>query len=154
MRHVDIDIKEACFDGCFSGYASVFDVKDQQNDVIKRGAFKKSIAMMQSEKILPRMLWQHDISKPIGIWKHMTEDAYGLFVRGELCLASDFARGVYALICQGAVKHLSIGYRIEKARHDSLQKAKIIEEVDLLEVSVVTFASNALARIHYVQSTH
>ena len=60
-KDFSLEVKEVTEEGIFSGYASVFDMRDYYDDVILRGAFSKSI----SEK-MPVMLWQHDSAEPIG----------------------------------------------------------------------------------------
>ncbi len=61
-----------------AGYASVFNVVDNSNDVIAPGAFKHAISGANSKKI--KLLWQHDHASPIGIINKLFEDKNGLFV--------------------------------------------------------------------------
>ena len=49
-----------------AGYASVFDNKDAQGDIVLAGAFGKNIAEKAADI---KFLWQHDPYKPIGIIK-------------------------------------------------------------------------------------
>jgi HK97 family phage prohead protease len=48
------------------GYASVFDIVDQHNDIIAKGSFAKSIELFyQGKRIV--LLWQHQFDQPIGV---------------------------------------------------------------------------------------
>ncbi|MBN9543528.1 MAG: HK97 family phage prohead protease [Alphaproteobacteria bacterium] len=63
----------------FSGYASVFNVVDQHNDIVAPGAFKKTLANNKPENI--KLLWQHNHDYPIGKIIKTTEDKKGLKLR-------------------------------------------------------------------------
>lgn len=125
-----------------SGYASVFGQADQGGDIVQAGAFRAVLA--QGRKI--KMLWQHDPAQPIGVWDTVREDAKGLFVSGRLLV--DVARGREAasLIAAGALDGLSIGYRTIRAQKDA-SGARHLHELDLWEVSLVTFPMLPQARI-------
>lgn len=147
------ELKFVAGSGTFEGYASVFHVTDSANDRVAPGAFQKSIAAARAENRLPPLLWQHDAQKPIGIWHEMFEDSHGLFVRGEL-FVDDIAqaREAYKLMKEGVVTGLSIGYRTVQSARDAKSGARILTEVELLEVSMVTFPANAMARVRHVKS--
>ena len=73
----DIDEKE----GIVSGYFASFDTIDSDNDVIRRGAFKKSIQeqgpnSQGNRKI--QHLRNHDWDRQIGKILELEEDEYGL----------------------------------------------------------------------------
>lgn len=148
-----LELKFVAGSGTFEGYASVFHVTDSANDRVVPGAFKKSIAAAQAESRLPPLLWQHDAQKPIGIWHDMFEDSHGLFVRGEL-FVDDIAqaREAYKLMREGVVTGLSIGYRTVQSERDAKSGTRLLTEVELLEVSMVTFPANTMARIRHVKS--
>lgn len=129
-------------DGFFYGYASVFDVVDLHRDSIAKGAFHKCL-----QKRLPKMLWQHDITKPIGIWHEVYETEQGLFVKGQLLLDIQAGQEAYALLKSGVVDSLSIGFRLVRARKDTKTNARVLDEVDLQEISLVTFAANQQAKV-------
>jgi hypothetical protein len=131
-------------EGLVEGYASLFDVVDLARDVVVRGAFAEAIARRGVAGI--RMLWQHDPAEPIGAWTSMAEDARGLLVRGRLNLSVARAREIHALLRQGALDGLSIGYRVERARRDRAGVRRL-ERIDLWEVSVVTFPMQPGARV-------
>lgn len=135
-------------DGVFEGYASVFDVVDQGMDVVAKGAFTKSLGSGRKVK----MLWQHDSSKVIGIWDEMREDERGLYVKGRLLKDVQLGREAMALMRAGAIDSMSIGYRTMEAVPEAGGRVRKLTEVDLFEVSVVTFPMNEAARVTDVKS--
>lgn len=148
-----LDVKFVAESGVFEGYASVFGITDSANDIIAKGAFEKSLARFQSEGRLPPLLWQHDMKEPIGAWREMYEDARGLYVKGELFTA-DIARAREALrlMRENVVTGLSIGYRVRQSHRDEKSGSRILTDVDLQEVSMVTFPANDGARVSRVKS--
>ncbi|MDR1598120.1 MAG: HK97 family phage prohead protease [Holosporales bacterium] len=131
--------------GVLEGYASVFSTVDLQNEIVQPGAFQKSLAMWQESSNFPKMLWQHDPTSPIGIWEHMAEDQYGLYVRGRLLLDVQKGREAHSLLQSGAIDGLSIGFVSKQAHMNG--KVRVLEEIDLFEVSLVTFMANPLAKV-------
>jgi hypothetical protein len=121
----------------FEGYASLFGVADGAGDVMAPGAFAKSLAHRGIERI--RMLYQHFAHEPIGVWEEIREDARGLYVRGRLTTDIERGRDVLALLKDGALNGLSIGFKTQRARRDPATGARVLIEVELWEVSVVTF---------------
>jgi uncharacterized protein len=97
------------------------------------------------------MLWQHDPAQPIGRWLAIREDARGLLVRGRLNLAVERAREIHALLKEGAVDGLSIGFRVERARRERATGLRRLERLDLWEISLVTFPMLPGARVGAVK---
>jgi HK97 family phage prohead protease len=137
-------------DGSFSGYASLFGVADLSRDMVVPGAFAKSIAERGPGGI--RMLFQHDPATPIGTWREIREDSRGLFVRGRLTTEVARAREVLALMRAGAIDGLSIGFRTVRGRTDAKTGVRKLIEVDLWEISIVTFPMLPTARISAVKA--
>ncbi len=127
-----------------SGYASVFDVEDSQNDIISKGAFKNI------EATNVKLLWQHDATKPIGIIKSLQEDDYGLRIQAEINTASAYGKEAAELIKQGAIDGLSIGFAIKSSDYQE-NGTRLIDAVDLMEVSIVTFPANKKAAIKTIE---
>lgn len=142
---VDMSIEGVENDGTFEGYASLFDRVDMSRDIVERGAFANAIAQRGAGGV--RMLFQHDPALPIGVWTSIVEDDYGLKVRGRLSTGSDKAREVRALIRDGALDGLSIGFKVVRARNDARTGIRHILQADLWEISVVTFPMQTGARI-------
>ena len=88
MNHLNrpFEIKSIDEQGIFEGYGNVFGVQDHYRDVVEPGAFTKTLQNWQTKGRLPALLWQHDSSKPIGVYESMSEDQYGLHVRGRLLI--------------------------------------------------------------------
>ncbi len=128
-----------------AGYASVFGVSDQGGDVVRRGAYAASLIALGTAKRSVKMLWQHDPAQPIGIWDEIREDERGLFVRGRVLTEVQRGAEALALMKAGAIDGLSIGYRTIKA--EKTAQGRILQEIELWEVSLVTFPMLPEARV-------
>ncbi|GAA3873005.1 HK97 family phage prohead protease [Celeribacter arenosi] len=128
------------------GYASLFGIKDTGGDVVQKGAYARSLSTLSQKGRRVKMLWQHDPAQPIGIWDEVHEDAKGLFVKGRLLTELQQGREAVALIEAGAIDGLSIGYRTLRAQKDQ-KGARLLSELELWEVSLVTFPMLPEARL-------
>jgi uncharacterized protein len=128
------------------GYASLFGRRDQGGDVVQKGAYSASLAALSTAGRRVKMLWQHDPSQPIGVWDEVREDATGLWVKGRILPEVDRGREAVALLAAGAIDGLSIGYRTLRAERDG-KGHRILSELELWEVSLVTFPMLAEARV-------
>ena len=151
MKHQSfpLEIKSLTENGTFAGYASVFDVVDSQRDVMRRGAFA---ATLKGRKTPVQLLWQHQWDSPIGVLAQIFEDAHGLYVEGRLLLGVAKAREAYALLKAGALKGLSIGFTVQKARRNPDTGARELLAVELFEVSLVTLPANEVATVTVVKA--
>jgi HK97 family phage prohead protease len=136
--------------GVFEGYASLFGVPDLAGDVVEPGAFRDSLSRRGARGV--GLLWQHDPATPIGRWLSLIEDRRGLKVRGRLSLEVMRARELRALMRDGAVDGLSIGFRTGRARADPATGRRHLISIDLWEVSLVTFPMLPGARVTAVKS--
>ena len=138
--------------GEFTGYASIFGNKDLGNDIIEKGAFMRSLRRKGAKKI--KMLYQHDTKEPIGVFDQVKEDEDGLYVKGRLAMGTQKGREVYELMKMGAIDGLSVGYRVDAKgyEYDKRKRTRNLKEVDLMEISAVTFPMNPSARIQAVKS--
>ena len=141
------EIKTLSADGSFSGYASVFGNEDLWGDIVVAGAFSKSIAQKK-----PAMLWQHNTDEPIGVWTVIIEDEKGLYVEGQLLINGVAkAKEAYELLTAKAISGMSIGYRAVswewRKKDDSKDEVRLLKEIDLWEISLVTFPANTEARV-------
>ena len=139
-------------DGSFEGYASVFNNKDLGNDVIEKGAFAKSVYKKRPKQI--KLLYQHKTDEPIGVIDEIEEDNKGLRVKGRLAIKTERGKYVYELMKMGALDSMSIGYRLNPKgyNYNDKDKKRTIKEVDLMEVSMVTFPMNPKAKITKVKN--
>ena len=153
IRAYALQIKATNEDGSIEGYGSVFGNKDSYNDVIQKGAFAESIKSHKSSQTMPAMLWQHDSSQPIGVWNDITEDANGLHMRGQLAMGTVKGKEAYELAKMGALNGLSIGFVAKGWEYAQGGEVRSLTELELWEVSLVTFPANTKARITGVKST-
>lgn len=128
-----------------SGYGSVFGNVDQSNDIVVAGAFVKSVKNRQ-----PAMLYQHSSDNLIGMWETVREDSKGLYMEGTIA-ETQLGNDVYTLAKMGALKGMSIGYNPVDYDYDA-KGARNLKEVDLWEVSLVTFPANVEATVTGVKS--
>lgn len=142
-----LEIKSLDKKGFFSGYASVFGVIDNHDDIILQGAFSETL---ENPEI--KLLWQHRAEEPIGVFTHLEEDEEGLYVEGQLLLEVERAREAYALLKSGALKGLSIGFKVDDFEIDGETGVRVIKKAELFEISLVTFPANDSAKIISVKS--
>jgi len=137
--------------GTFEGYGSVFGNKDLGNDVIEAGAFTKSLKRRKPQSV--KLLYQHKSDMPIGVFDSIKEDGHGLVVKGRLALKTQAGAEAYELLKMGALDGLSIGFRVnpDQVSYDKRGNKRIIKEVDLMEVSLVTFPMNPQATVRSVK---
>jgi uncharacterized protein len=142
---------KASAEGIIEGYASLFGEVDKGGDVVQAGAYTKSLAALSADGRNVKMLWQHDPSQPIGVWDEVREDAKGLHVKGRILNGVDKGREVLALVEAGAIDGLSIGYRTINATRGA-KGERLLNELELWEVSLVTFPMQQTARIDAVKA--
>ena len=131
----------------FEGYASTFGNIDLTDEIVMRGAFKRSL---ESGKVI-KMLWQHGFQDIIGQFPELKEDDKGLFVRGRINLGTEKGREAIALLRAGDIDSMSIGYKIiEESFHRDLD-VRLLKELELFEISLVTEPANELARVTSVK---
>ena len=130
--------------GRFAGYASIFNRLDAGGDIVQPGAFAKSL---QKRRGRIRLLFQHDPKEPVGIWENLVEDGHGLFAAGRLVPGVPRAEALRRLIGNGALDGLSIGFRTVRASREPGKGHRRLIEIDLYEISIVTFPMMEEARI-------
>lgn len=149
----DLEYKQVSFElknlneetGIFEGYAAIFGNIDSYGDVIERGAFAKTI---QTRANRIKICWQHNPNEPIGIPLELKEDDRGLYVKGKISLTSR-GKDVLTLMRDGVINELSIGYNSIDHTYDG--NVRHLKEVELWEISPVTWAANNLAVITNVK---
>ena len=129
-----------------AGYASLFGAADQGGDVVQKGAYGASLARLAKAGSGVKMLWQHDPTRPIGVWDEVREDGRGLYVKGRLLLEVQAAREAHVLLQARAIDGLSIGYRTLRSEKAASGR-RLLHEIELWEVSLVTFPMLPEARV-------
>lgn len=148
--------------GAFAGYGAIFGNIDSHGDMIVPGAFKDTLADWQRRGSLPAMKLMHGTSinpfsgsdLPIGKYTAMSEDTKGLRVEGKLSgLETDRGRYIHALMQDGALNALSIGYKTVKASRGAMPQVKRqLDAVRLFEVSLLPEGSNPEALVTSMKS--
>jgi len=149
----------------FSGTAAVYGRTDDNRDyTIARGAFDSAVAAAQKGNF-PAMLLEHggwgmgaEDGLPIGVWTDLSVDSSGLQVSGKLA-ETQRGRDVYALLSmepRPGIDGMSIGFRpTQRQVNDSPAAGEprvTITDMEILEISVVTFPAMGAARVASVQS--
>jgi hypothetical protein len=145
---VDAGLRVAEAEGAVAieGYASRFGLRDQGGDVVAKGAYGAGLKRLEAAGGRVRMLWQHDPARPIGVWDEVREDGTGLYVKGRILTGVAQGREAAELLAAGAIDGLSIGYRTIRASRDE-KGARLLHELELWEVSLVTFPMLPEARV-------
>lgn len=132
--------------GVIKGYASVFNNRDLDGDIILPGAFKNTLS--KNKEV--RLLWQHNANIPIGVLNKLSEDTKGLKMTAQLQLAIIDAQKAYEMVKQNMIKGLSIGFSIIDSFFS--KDTRYIKSVNLHEISLVTFPANRLACVDSVKA--
>lgn len=146
-------------EGEFLGYASTFsDKPDSYGDVVREGAFTRTLAEQAASKSVLSVLYAHDFSDPfnnIGVVLKAEEDKHGLQVRGKIDMENPTAAQVYRLMKDGRLSKMSFAYTIVDggfAKSDG-EEVYEIRDVDLHEVSIVPIPANNEAVVTSVKTS-
>lgn len=158
---LEVKLADDPLKGEINGYASVFDGIDSYGDSIAPGAFARTLAERKARGSMPPMYFQHGAllggdPRPVGVWTSIEEDATGLKVLGKLAsLDTDQGRYNLGLIRDGAMRGLSIGYRMIKADYprENGGPIRVLREVKLREISVVDDPADGRARFSLKSAT-
>lgn len=145
QKSLSLDVKAVGDEGEIEGYGAVFGNTDSYGDIIERGAFRETLGMRR-----PKMLWQHNMADPIGVWNDYREDDKGLYMRGRIAVKSTKGRDAYELVKAGAIDGLSIGYVTKDYDMDGNNRR--LKSVDLYETSLVTMPANTAALVTNVKN--
>ena len=134
-----------------TGYASVFNNKDYDNDIIVKGAFQKSI----NERIKDiYYLYNHNWEKPIDKGSKnvkLFEDDYGLKFEAQIPQGLSYGDDLIILYEEGIVDEHSIGFQTIKAGNEN--GSRMLKELKLYEFSAVTMGANPLAKLENIKSS-
>lgn len=134
----------------FEGYGSIFGNLDLGYDIVAKGAFQKTLKEHKAQGTMPLMFWMHQPDQVPGVWHVMEEDSKGLYVEGEL-VETTLGKDVNVLLEKKAVRGMSIGYQTVDAdfKEDGV---RVLKEVKLHEVSIVSLAMNPLAQVEALKA--
>lgn len=138
-RSFDLEIKDVDKkQGIVSGYFSAFNIKDADGDIIRPGAFSKSISDWgPTGKGRIKHLMNHNPSQPLGKIMELKEDDYGLhYVSkvGSHSLGQDFIK----MVESDLIKEHSIGFTVIQEGKSKEEDANIMTELKLYEGSSLT----------------
>ena len=133
--------------GIIKGYASMFNNKDSDGDIITKGAYAKTL-QENSERIA--FLYQHNMNQPIGKPLSMKEDEKGLFIEAKIS-DSSLGKDVKTMVSEGILKEFSVGFI--PIKEDLQRDVNYIKEIKLFEFSLVTLAANPLAKVTEYKGT-
>lgn len=139
--------------GIVTGYASIFNNLDSDNEIVVPGAFAKTLVERGPGSAKPRIkhLWQHDSWQPIAIPKELKEKEKGLYF--ESVFGNDsFSRDKLQQHIDKIITELSIGYNVvrsEDIRNEGTgeRESRKLTELKLWEYSSVTWGSNSLTEV-------
>lgn len=141
----------------FEAYASVFNNVDSYGDVMVKGAFTRSLADWAAKDAPVPALWGHNMSDPdynIGHVVKAEEDDHGLRVRVSIDLDSPKGKTVHRLLKTKRVREMSFAFWVQKSREGEQDGhyVRYVDDVDLIEVSVVPMGANPEAEVLAVKS--
>lgn len=145
IKSLPFEVKEIQEDSeyfTFEGYASTFGNIDLGDDIIVRGAFKQTLSKSPEVPVL----WQHQMSEPVGKSVTLYEDDKGLYIKAILPKSDTLVAGrIIPQMKVGSIREMSIGFF---TRDSEMEKGvRLLKEIELFEVSLVTKAMNPQALV-------
>lgn len=136
--------------GEFEAYASIFNVRDLQDDIVTPGAFVNLKSWLETGAVL----WDHDTARPVAVPLEARDDGIGLWVRGRFHSTAD-AQAARTVVVErqaaGKPYGLSIGYLPLFSRPGG-DGTRLLVRVYLLEVSLVSIPANPHARVQVAKA--
>lgn len=145
IKSLPFEVKEISEDSeyfTFEGYASTFGNIDLGDDIIVRGAFSKTLKKNAEVPVL----WQHQMSEPVGKSITLYEDDKGLYIKAILPKSDTLVSGrIIPQMKVGSIREMSIGFFTRES--DMEKGVRLLKEIELFEVSLVTKAMNPQALV-------
>lgn len=140
-----LELKTLDETGVFEGRLAVYGNVDEAGDVCEPGCFTKTLR--EGASSVP-LLWEHDASTPLGTLQ-LTDTPTALLAKGRLVMEVPKAREVLALMKAGAVRGMSIGYRVVKQMMAG--EVRRLKELRLFEGSLTPLPLNSQAIVTAVK---
>lgn len=142
--------------GTFEAIVSVFGTPDLGHDIVKRGAFKKTL----KERGLPPIVWSHqwDIP-PIGATLKAEEREEGLYIKARLFVGDDedspVARAVYTAMKavdgngRSPLREFSFGYQAIDTEMKTIdgEEFRLLKTIDLFEAGPTLLGMHPATRL-------
>lgn len=133
--------------GSFTGYASLWGIKDSQGDIVVKGAYTRTLNQFVERGFIA---WGHNWDEPVATIREAREDAKGLFLDAEFHSdpASQTARTrTLERVERGKFMGLSIGYAVAEGGSERTKDARLLTDLTLYETSLVTVPALAPAGV-------
>ena len=140
--------------GIFTGLASTFEV-DSEQDQIMPGTFSKALqSLKEAGKRQIQMKFLHFRDEIIGGFPvdKAVENSDGFLVEGNVNLDVQRGKEVFALMKQGVISDMSIGFFIKNSTIDEELRIRKIDEIRLVEISLVDLPANPGANVLEVKT--
>lgn len=145
QKFIDFDMvvtsvtKDAAGECIIEGFANT-STKDRVGDVVLPAAFEQSLPTYMSNPVL---LENHNWDRVAGVTLSAEVRETGLFIRARV---SDTRADLKTQIREGCLRTFSIGYNELDADFDDSTKTKIVKNLELLEISIVSVPANPEAK--------
>lgn len=147
--YMSVDNKgELIEDNVIKGYAIVWGQRDTYGTKFVKGCCAKSLndrGPESSAKYKILMLWQHDSKDPIGQFRSIIEDDYGLYFECVMDNIPEVPNAIRAIrqVERGTINQFSFGFNYvwDKVEYDEVDDSVVCKEVELYEISTVTRGS-------------
>jgi HK97 family phage prohead protease len=126
----DVDAKQ----GVVTGYFSAFNIKDSDGDIIRPGAFRKSLDEWFPKGRIKHLL-NHDPRQPLGKIQVLKEDDYGLYYESKVG-THNLGRDFIKMVESGLVQEHSIGFSVKNEKKGA--DANELLDIQLFEGSSLT----------------
>ena len=158
LEHLEAEIKQLFGedDGSIRsivGYGSVFGNIDSHGDIIAPGAFTKTIHDYRNRKINLYSSHSMNARDLLGTVTDLRQDEFGLRFEAEISQAPS-AQDLAIKAKEGHLNEVSIGFFVrdqEFIKNENGERTRVIKEIDLIEISLVSRASNSQAKLLLVK---
>lgn len=128
---------EVAEDRTVTGYLAAFNTEDREDDIIRPGAFKKTISeSWKNDRTRIKYLLDHDKHNVVGVFTELKEDDYGLFYKARIATHTK-GEDYYRMVKDGIVDQHSIGYMA--VEHKKEGRNRILTQIRLFEGSGIQF---------------
>ena len=131
-----------------SGYASLYNVQDYHNDVIKPGAFEDEVQLFHQKQKKIRLFVNHNIHCPVAKIIKLHNDSKGLYMEA-LIETNQYNEDLIYQLKNDLINDLSVG--IIPLKFHNEKNLRIITKAQLLEISLVTIGANPHARLDILE---
>lgn len=143
--------------GVVTALVAVFDVVDSYYDVLRKGAFTRTLAEWEESGDRIPVLWTHDkddLDAYVGEVIKAEETDEGLLVDFKLDMGDPKAAKLYRMLKARRIREFSFGFFIREAADAEVdgQYVRELRDVELIEVSPTLVGANRSTRLVGVKS--